>query len=97
MNQYVPQKKKYVWRNNKPFMNKTLSQAIMQRTNIRKMSFWPIFIINRYTFPFWKIEVKRKKNVIEIGRISFKGIYNKIFKSFFLKYCKKCTSTQPPF
>ena len=31
----APQKKKYVRGNNKPFMNKTLSQAIMQRTKLR--------------------------------------------------------------
>ena len=35
MNRHAPQKKKYVRGNNKPFMNKTLSQAIMQRTKLR--------------------------------------------------------------
>ena len=31
LNRHTPQKKKYVRGNNKTFMNKTLSQAIMQR------------------------------------------------------------------
>ena len=35
LNRHAPQKKKYVRGNNKPFMNKTLSQAIMQRTKLR--------------------------------------------------------------
>ena len=34
-NRHVPQKKKDVRGNNKPFMNKTLSQAIMQKTKLR--------------------------------------------------------------
>ena len=32
LNRYTPQKKKYVRGNNKPFMNKMLSKAIMQRS-----------------------------------------------------------------
>ena len=35
LNRHAPQKKKYVRGNNTPFMNKTLSQAIMQRTKLR--------------------------------------------------------------
>ena len=35
LNRHAPLKKKYVRGNNKPFMNKTLSQAIMQRTKLR--------------------------------------------------------------
>ena len=35
LNRHAPQKKKYVRGNNKPFMNKTLSKAIMQRTKLR--------------------------------------------------------------
>ena len=35
LNRHAPQKKKYVRGNNKPFMKKTLSQAIMQRTKLR--------------------------------------------------------------
>ena len=35
LNRHAPQKQKYVRRNNKPFINKTLSQAIMQRTKLR--------------------------------------------------------------
>ena len=35
LNRHAPQKKKFVRGNNKPFMNKTLSQAIMQRTKLR--------------------------------------------------------------
>ena len=35
LNRHGPQKKKYVQGNNKPFMNKTLSQAIMQRPKLR--------------------------------------------------------------
>ena len=35
LNRHAPQKKKYVRGNSKPFMNKTLSQAIMQRTKLR--------------------------------------------------------------
>ena len=35
LNRYAPQKKKYVRGNNKPFMNKTFSQTILQRTKLR--------------------------------------------------------------
>ena len=35
LNRHAPQMKKYVRGNNEPFMNKTLSQAIMQRTKLR--------------------------------------------------------------
>ena len=35
LNQHAPRKKKYVCGNNKPFMNKGLSKAIMQRTKLR--------------------------------------------------------------
>ena len=35
LNQHTPQKKKSIWEDNKPFMNKTLSQAIIQRTKLR--------------------------------------------------------------
>ena len=35
LNRHAPQKKKHVRGNNKPFMNKNLSQAIMQRTKLR--------------------------------------------------------------
>ena len=35
LNQHAPRKKKYVCGNNKPFMNKALSKAIMQRTKLR--------------------------------------------------------------
>ena len=35
LNRHAPQKKKYVQGNNKPFLNKTLSQAIMQRIKLR--------------------------------------------------------------
>ena len=34
-NQYAPRKKKYVHRNNKPFTNKALSKAIIQRAKLR--------------------------------------------------------------
>ena len=35
LNRHAPEKKKYVRRKNKTFMNKTLSQAIIQRTKLR--------------------------------------------------------------
>ena len=35
LNQHAPQKKKHVRGKNKPFLNKTLSKAIMQRTKLR--------------------------------------------------------------
>ena len=35
LNLHVPQKKKFVRVNNKSFMNKTLSQAIMQRAKLK--------------------------------------------------------------
>ena len=35
LNRHAPQKKKYVCGNNKPFMNKNFSQAIVQRTKLR--------------------------------------------------------------
>ena len=36
LTRHAPQKKKFVRGNKKPFMNKTLSQEIMQRTKLRK-------------------------------------------------------------
>ena len=35
LNKHTPKKKKYIRGNNKPFMTKALSQAIMQRTRPR--------------------------------------------------------------
>ena len=35
LNQYAPRKKKYIRRNNKPFMNKTLSKAITLRAKLK--------------------------------------------------------------
>lgn len=35
LNKHTPQKKKSIWENKKPFMNKTLSPAIIQRTKLR--------------------------------------------------------------
>ena len=37
LNEQAPQKKKYVRGNQSPFMNKTLSKAIMQRSKLRKI------------------------------------------------------------
>ena len=37
LNKYAPQKKKYVRGNQSPFMNKTLSKAIMQRSKLRNL------------------------------------------------------------
>ena len=36
LNKHAPPKKKYVRGNNKPFMNKAISKAIMLRTKLRK-------------------------------------------------------------
>ena len=35
LNKHAPPKKKYIHRNNKPFMNKAISKAIMLRTKLR--------------------------------------------------------------
>ena len=35
LNTHAPKKKKYIRRNNKPFITKTFSKAIMQRTRFR--------------------------------------------------------------
>ena len=35
LNKHAPRKKKYIRRNNEPFMTKALSKAIMQRTRLR--------------------------------------------------------------
>ena len=37
LNKHAPQKKKYVRGNQSPFMNKTLSKAIMQRSKLRNL------------------------------------------------------------
>ena len=37
LNKHAPQKKKYVRRNQSPFMNKTLSKVIMQRSKLRNL------------------------------------------------------------
>ena len=41
LNTHAPKKKKYICGNNKPFMTKTFSKAIMQRTHFRNKKVLP--------------------------------------------------------
>ena len=44
LNTHTPKKKKYICGNNKPFMTKTFSKAIMQRTHFRNKKVLPMKI-----------------------------------------------------
>ena len=71
LNQHAPRKKKYVRGNNKRFMNKALSKAIMQRTKLRNK-----FLKDRQqkiNFPTASKEIgvfhyyqKKRKNILPI-------------------------------
>ena len=50
LNQHAPRKKKYVRGNNKRFMNKALSKAIMQRTKLRKKFLKDPSAENKYSY-----------------------------------------------
>ena len=71
LNQHAPHKKKYVRGNNKRFMNRALSKAIMQRTKLRNK-----FLKDRQqkiNFPTASKEIgvfhyyqKKRKNILPI-------------------------------
>ena len=50
LNQHAPRKKKYVRGNNKRFMNKALSKAIMQRTKLRNRFLKDPSAANKFSF-----------------------------------------------
>ena len=50
LNQHAPRKKKYVRGNNKRFMNKALSKAIMQRTKLRNKFLKDPSAANRFSY-----------------------------------------------
>ena len=64
LNRHAPQSKKYVRGNNKPFMNKTLSQAIMQRPKLRNKFLKDPTEHNKISYPKqrnWCVSLLRKK------------------------------------
>ena len=66
LNQHAPRKKKYVRGNNKPFMNKALSKAIMQRTKLGDKFLKDLSAANKFSYSKqrnWSSAVSGKTSV----------------------------------
>ena len=93
LNQHAPRKKKYVRGNNKRFMNKALSKAIMQRTKLRNKFLKDPSAENKFSYNKqrnWCISPLRKEKKKYFANLNKKDITdNKIFcqtiKPFFFR------------
>ena len=81
LNQHAPQKKKYFRWNNKPFMNKTLYQAILQRTKLRNKNLKD----KRLAYLSWE---KKWWNILPILMKRILGVPKKIGKLVKLSFLK---------
>ena len=77
LNRHAPQKEKYVLGNNKPFMNKILSQAIMQRTKLRNKFLKDSIEHNKISYTKqrnWCVSLLRKKKKEYFANLNEKDI-----------------------
>ena len=64
LNQHAPHKKKYICGNKKPFMNKALPKAIMQKTNLRNKFMKDPSAANKFSYNKqrnWCVSLLRKE------------------------------------
>ena len=81
LNQHAPQKKKYFRWNNKPFMNKTLYQAVLQKTKLRNKNLKD----KRLAYLSWE---KKWWNILPILMERILGVPKKIGKLVKLSFLK---------
>ena len=77
LNQHAPRKKKYVRGNNKPFMNKALSKAIMQREKLRNKFLKDPSAANKFSYNKarnWCISLLRKEKKKYFANLNEKDI-----------------------
>ena len=77
LNQYAPRKKKYVRGNNKPFLNKALSKAIMQRTKLRNKYLKDPSAANKFFYSKqrnWCVSLLRKEKKKYFANLNEKDI-----------------------
>ena len=77
LNQHAPRKKKYVRGNNKPFLNKALSKAIMQRTKLRNKSLKDPSAANKFSYSKqrnWCVLLLRKEKKKHFANLNEKDI-----------------------
>ena len=77
LNQHAPRKKKYVRGNNKRFMNKALSKAIMQRTKLRNKFLKDPSAENKFSYNKqrnWCVSLLRKEKKKYFANLNEKDI-----------------------
>ena len=77
LNQHAPRKKKYVRGNNKPFMTKALSKAIMQRAKLRNKFLKDPSAANKFSYNKtrnWCISLLRKEKKKYFANLNEKDI-----------------------
>ena len=90
LNQHALRKKKYVRGNNKPFMNKALSKAIMQRTKLTNKFLKDPSAANKFSYSKqrnWCVSLLRKEKKKYFANLNEKDITDN----------KKCWQTSKPF
>ena len=77
LNQHAPRKKKYARRNNKPFMNKALSKAVMQRTKLSNKFLKDPSAANKFSYSKqrnWCVSLLRKEKKKYFANLNEKDI-----------------------
>ena len=87
LNQHAPRKKKYVRGNNKRFMNKALSKAIIQRTKLRNKFMKNPSAANKFSYNRqrnWCVSLLRKEKKKYFANLNEKDITDN--KNFLANY-----------
>ena len=98
LNQHAPRKKKYVRGNNKPFIDKALSKAIMQRTKLRNKFLKDPSAVNKFSYNKqrnWCVSLLRKEKEKYFANLNEKDIIdNKKFLQTIKRFLSEKTKSR---